>query len=96
MEAMTSMANNALDQLLRTDLLPEELSKHILSGGVPDMTEVLYQLVIGIADAYEVEKYKGSTWTDRRLSRQLVGVAFLLALLLNGGKFDTPETEAKQ
>jgi hypothetical protein len=94
---MTSMANNALNQLVRTDLLPEELSKLILSGGAPDMTEVLYQIVIGIADAYEVQKYdKNSTWTDRRLSRQLVGVAFLVTLLLNGGTFGKVEPEATQ
>ena len=66
---------------LNSDLLPESLRDGILTGVVPPSSEVAYHLVIDAVDADAVTAADpNATWTERRLSRQLLGLTALIAL----------------
>jgi hypothetical protein len=80
-----------LDQLARTKLLPDSISAAILAGKNPSLADLLPHLVIGAWDADAMTAGdKSATWTERRLSRQLLGLTFLVALLL-----DLPEQQSR-
>jgi hypothetical protein len=70
-----------LDQLTQTNLLPSSLTAAIQAGATPPTSEVGVQLVICAMDAEAIiSGDPTSTWNERRLSRQLLAVAFLVAL----------------
>ena len=79
--------NNILDQLARnTGLLPDELATAILAGDVPPVEEVAMALVIGAMDAHAVTVGDPqSTWSEKRLTRMALAVAFLAAMAILGG-----------
>lgn len=72
-----------LSQLGHSGLLPSSESTAILSGGTPPISDVIYHLLIGSMDAEAMTSCdpKG-TWNERRIARQLLGLTFLAALLL--------------
>lgn len=73
-----------LDQLARTSLLPESASAAIFSGKNPPLSDLIPHLVVGSMDADALTACdKNSTWTERRISRQLLGLTFLTAFLLD-------------
>lgn len=74
---------NILTQLAHSTFLPQPLSAAILSGSTPPMSELIYHLLIGSMDCEVVTTCdKKATWNERRISRQLLGLTFLTALLL--------------
>jgi hypothetical protein len=77
--------NSVLDQLARTRLLPTELAGKILFGKVPPTSEVTLHLVIAAMDAHAMtEGDPKSSWTERRISRQNLGISFLVAIAIGG------------
>ena len=75
---------DTLIQLAHSTLLPKSTAQAILAGRVPPLTGLVVPLVIASLDADTVTAGdKNATWRERRLSRQLLGVTFLLALLLD-------------
>jgi hypothetical protein len=79
--------NSIYDQLARTGLLPSEVSGEILAGKTPPPSEVVLHLVIAAMDTHAVtDGDPKSSWTERRISRQNLGLTFLLALSLHGGR----------
>ena len=79
--------NNILDQLARnTGLLPDELATAILAGDMPPVEEIAMALVIGAMDAHAVTVGDPqSTWSEKRLTRMALAVAFLAAMAILGG-----------
>jgi hypothetical protein len=75
------MKNQIYDQLARTTLLPESLSSEILAGNVPPLEEIITPLLILEMDCEALTASDKSTWTDRRLARQCLAIAFLLAIV---------------
>ena len=74
---------DTLIQLAHSTLLPKSTAQAILAGRVPPLTGLVVPLVIASLDADTVTAGdKNATWRER-LSRQLLGVTFLLALLLD-------------
>jgi hypothetical protein len=72
-----------LDQLARTGLLPDSTSTAILGGKHPPLSDLIPPLVILSMDAEAVTAGdKTATWNQRRLSRQILGLTFLTAILL--------------
>jgi hypothetical protein len=72
-----------LTQLGHSTLLPQPLSAAILSGITPPMSDLIYHLLIGSMDAEAMTSGDPkSTWNERRIARQLLGLTFLAALLL--------------
>lgn len=75
--------NYILDQLARTNLLPKAESTAILAGRSPSVLDLIPHLVIGSMDAEALTSGdKTATWTQRRNARQLLGLTFMTALLL--------------
>jgi hypothetical protein len=75
--------NFTLDQLARSGLLPKSESEAILAGKTPSPSVLIPHLVILSRDADAMTGAdKSTTGTQRRLSRQLLGLTFLLALLV--------------
>jgi hypothetical protein len=76
-----------LDQLARnTGLLPDELATAILAGDMPPVEEIAMALVIGAMDAHAVTVGDPqSTWSEKRLTRMALAVAFLAAMAILGG-----------
>jgi phosphohistidine phosphatase SixA len=73
----------SLKQLAHSKLLPESLSKMILAGHTPPMSDLTYHLVIVAMDAEVMTSADAkSSWTERRISLQLSALTFLTALLL--------------
>ena len=67
---------------LNTRLLPESLSDAILTGVVPSKSDVIHHLIVTAVDAEAVVAGDPeSTWNERRLARQALAVAFLVALV---------------
>jgi hypothetical protein len=74
---------DTLDQLARTNLLPSSESAAILSGRTPPLSNLIQHLVIASMDAEALTSGdKTATWTQRRIARQLLGLTFMTALLL--------------
>ncbi|HYW38068.1 MAG TPA: hypothetical protein VE957_08140 [Terriglobales bacterium] len=76
------MRNWVYQQLARnTTLLPAEQSSAILAGNVPPLEGIVVPLLIGAMDC---EAMIGcdpkSTWNEKRLARQCLIVALLLAI----------------
>ena len=72
-----------LSQLGHSKLLPLSESTAILSGSTPPMSDLIYHLLIGSMDAEAMTSGDPkSTWNERRIARQLLGLTFLAALLL--------------
>ena len=76
-----------LNQLARnTGLLPDELATAILAGDMPPVEEIAMALVIGAMDAHAVTVGDPqSTWSEKRLTRMALAVAFLAAMAILGG-----------
>jgi hypothetical protein len=78
--------NSVLDQLARTGLLPTDVAGEILAGKLPPTSEVTLHLVIAAMDAHAMtDGDPKSSWTERRISRQNLGLTFLLAIAIGGG-----------
>ena len=80
--------NNILDQLARSSglLVPDDLAKSILAGNPPPIEEIVMALVIGAMDAHAVTVGDPqSTWSEKRLTRMALAVAFLAAMAILGG-----------
>ena len=74
---------HSLNQFARTNLLPTSDSEAILSGQTPPLSDLIQHLVVGSMDAEAVTAdEKTATWTQRRIARQLLGLTFMTALLL--------------
>jgi len=72
-----------LTQLAHTTLLPDSISATIAAGDTATMPDVIYHLVIGCMDAEAMIAIDPeTTWNERRISRQLLAVTFLMALVL--------------
>jgi hypothetical protein len=73
-----------LDQLARSGLLPKSESTAILSGNNPSLSALIPHLLIGSVDANALTACdQTATWTQLRISRQLLGLTFIAALLLD-------------
>jgi hypothetical protein len=78
--------NTVYDQLARTGLLPTDLAADILAGKLPPNSDVTLHLVIAAMDAHAMtDADSKSSWTERRISRQNLGLTFLLAIAIGGG-----------
>ena len=74
-------------QLARSGLLPDDLSAAILSGSVPPVEDIVTHLVICALDCHALTYGDAkSTWTERRIARQCLVIAFLTALLAGQGR----------
>jgi hypothetical protein len=76
------MKSNILRQLaLNTNLLPDELSQAILDGKAAASAEIVFNLLLHSIDCQAMTcNDPKSTWTEKRLARQSLVIAFLLAL----------------
>jgi hypothetical protein len=79
---MGTLKSDVYGQLARTKLLSQEQSAEILAGGFSTLQEdIIMPLLIGAMDC---EAMTGcdpkSTWTERRMARLGLILAFLLAL----------------
>ena len=71
-----------LDQLARTNLLPEDVSRAILSKNVPPLEDIVMPLVICSMDCHAMTANDAkSTWNEKRIARQCLVIAFLTAIL---------------
>jgi hypothetical protein len=75
------MKNEVYGQLARTNLLSQSQASEILAGNPPPLEDIIMALLIGAMDC---EKMIGcdpkSTWNERRITRQCLILAFLLAI----------------
>jgi hypothetical protein len=72
------MPSNSLIQLAAR-LLPPDICAQIKAGAMPEH-EVAYHLCILITDCDALTDTEKSTWTDRRLSKQIRALAGLVML----------------
>jgi hypothetical protein len=76
------MTNTILEQLSRSTLLPSSLSAAILAGNTPPLEEIVTQLLIAEMDCEGLTASDPkSSWTERRIARQVLVLAFLLAIV---------------
>jgi hypothetical protein len=62
----------------------------ILAGKMPSQSEVKLHLVIAAMDARAMtDGDPKSSWTERRISRQNLGLSFLVAIPISGGSETT-------
>jgi hypothetical protein len=81
------MNNWIYGQLARSGLLPDDLSESILSGTVPPLEEIVMPLVICALDCHALTYGDTkSTWTEKRIARQCLVIAFLTAILAGQGR----------
>ena len=74
--------NDIYSQLARTKLLPDDLAAAILGGNVPPLHGIIMPLLIGAMDCEAMTVCDSqSTWIERRLARQCLILAFLLAIV---------------
>jgi hypothetical protein len=74
--------NEIYGQLARTNLLPDDVAAPILAGNVPPLEGILMPLLIGAMDCEAMIGCDSkSTWNERRLARQCLILAFLLAIV---------------
>ena len=77
--------NSVYDQLARTGLLPTDLAGEIMAGKMPPKSEVTLHLLIAAMDAHAAtDGDPKSSWTERRISRQNLGLSFLVAITIGG------------
>jgi hypothetical protein len=75
------------DQLARTGLLPEGLSAAILAGDTPPLEDIVLNMLICSMDCHAMTECDvKSTWTERRIARQCLVIAFLTAILASQTK----------
>ena len=78
---MTSLPDRILDQLARSTLLPTAMSEDMFAGKAVDRQEIIMALIHGAMDCHAMTAGASTaTWTDRRLARQVLTIAFLLAI----------------
>jgi len=81
------MNNQIYGQLARSGVLPDDLSGAILSGTVPPLEEIVMPLVICAMDCHALTYGDAkSTWTEKRIARQCLVIAFLTAILVGQGR----------
>ena len=79
---MNTLKNEIYGQLARTNLLPESQSSELLAGNVPPIEDIVMPLLIGAMDCEAMIGCDSkSTWNERRLARQCLILAFLLAIV---------------
>ena len=79
------MTDEILKQLAQSSLLPADLRAEIRLGINPPLSEIALPLIMAVLDSYAfVENDVRSSWNERRIARQNVALAFLLALALYG------------
>ena len=80
---MKTLKSDIFGQMARTNLLPESQSAEILAGNVPPLEGILMPLLIGAMDCEAMIGCDSkSTWNERRLARQCLILAFLLAIVV--------------
>ena len=73
----------AFIQLGHSRLLPPSISKALLEGNQPPISELMNHLLTTSMDAYFMTTADPeSSWIDKRLSHQSLVTAFMLALFL--------------
>jgi hypothetical protein len=80
---MESLMKNVLDQLARSTLLSSEMSAAILVGGdnIPSVEDIVTALIHGAQDCEAMTATDPkATWSERRIARGVLTVAFLGAL----------------
>jgi hypothetical protein len=77
------MPNDSVVQLTARILDPRVCSQ-IIAGTLPS-SEIAYHLALLLSDAHALNDTKKSTWTQRRLSKQMVALAALVMLGLDRG-----------
>ena len=81
------MNDQIYGQLARSGLLPDDLARVILAGNVPPLEDIVMNLVICSLDCHAMTDCDSkSTWTERRLARQCLVIAFLAAILATQSK----------
>jgi hypothetical protein len=76
------MNNQIYGQLARSGLLPDDLARAILAGSLPPLEDIVMPLVICAMDCDAMTSGDSkSTWTERRLARQCLVIAFLAAIV---------------
>ena len=72
---------DVIRQLANTTLLTKEMSEAILAGNPPAIDEIITWLLIGSMDCEAVIRQdQESSWAERRIARQCLVLAFLLAI----------------
>jgi len=77
------MPNDSVSQLTAR-LLDPKVCSEIIAGTLPS-SEIAYYLALLLSDADALNDTKKSTWTERRLSKQMVALAALVMLGLDKG-----------
>jgi len=76
------MTREVYNLLAHSGLLPKPQSLELLAGNAPQIEEIIIPLLIGALDCEALTAYDSqSTWTERRLARQCLILAFLLAIV---------------
>ena len=76
------MRKEIYGQLARTNLLPETQSSEMLAGNVLPDEYIIMPLLIGAMDCEAMTTCDSkSTWNEKRLARQCLILAFLLAIV---------------
>ena len=80
---MNTLKSDIFRQIARnTNLLPESQASEILAGNVPPLEDIIIPLLIGTMDCEALTAAdSNSTWTERRLARLCLILAFLLAIV---------------
>ena len=79
------MTMRILKRLAESGLLFDSLAEQILSGVMPPIEDILVDLVDGAMDCHAVTVGDPkSTWNEKRIARQCLAVAFLMALVSCG------------
>jgi phosphohistidine phosphatase SixA len=80
---MKTLKSDIYGQLARTNLLPDDVAAAMLAGHEPSLEEIIMPLLIGALDCEAVISCDPkSTWNERRLARQCLILAFLLAIVV--------------
>ena len=79
---MKTLKSEIYGQLARTNLLPESQSSELLAGKVLPLKDIIMPLLVGTMDCEAMIGCDSkSTWNERRLARQCLILAFLLAIV---------------
>ena len=84
------MNEEILDQLARTQLLPDDLSKAILEGNTPPLETIVMALVITTMDCHACTSIDlKSSLIDKRSATVGLAIAFLTAMALTSQTEDS-------
>lgn len=79
---MRTLKNEIYGQLARTNLLSESQRSEMLAGHEPSLEDIVMPLLIGAMDCEAMTACDSkATWNERRLARQCLILAFVLAIV---------------